>query len=233
MKITRQKYNVNTIHTITQLDIWDSRLLASTDFNSRLDADKSKEVLYPVNIHKYAELCGNVDKNTSLQYSKAFDKAVDSAMKLKKQILEIQMEDNLYYTTSIIHSYIEERDYGLLAINFDSLFLPLVTGTMEAGQFYMPVVEMHSLSSPYKIAMYHLLEKELWRLKEAPYFTIPIADIRETLKLRDKYPRTNSLVNTFIKPTLAELAKITRYNLDYKVVKETIQFSAKAAIIEI
>ncbi len=60
-----------------------------------------------------------------------------------------------------------------------------------------------------------------------------MATIRKALKIEDKYPRTNTVVDRFIKPTLEELSKITKYNLDYKVVKGTIRFSYKLNIVEV
>lgn len=227
MSITRQKYDLATIHTITQLDIWDSRLLSCVDFTRKFNPDRLEEPMYIVNISKYAELCGNIEEGTSLQYSKAFAQAVSSAQKLKDEQLEVQVTSGLYYTTSIVHSFLEEREYGLLAINFDRIFLPLVTGNLPAGKFYMPIVEMHTLSSPYTIRMYHLLEQNLWKLQTEPYFVLSIAKIRQTLQLEDKYPRTNTLVDKFVKPTLRALANISKYNLEYKVVKESIKFSNK------
>jgi len=193
------KLHYNSIHTINQLDIWDSRFINSCLVGSNQGVMFAREKMYPVDIHKYAELSG-------LYYGEAFDKALKAAIKLRDFKFSMVLPNGATLHDQLVYKIIEDKDMQLFLIHWNENFIPLVSGHMKAGDFISPQVSAASFSSNRRYCLYLALIKQLYLLEKQDSFIIPKQEIRSILGLKEGEYSEFKMVNAkVIKPALRDI----------------------------
>lgn len=215
------KLHENTITTIVELDIWDTRLMNSCLFGHKQQDKFNQLKEYRINIGKYAELCGLDD-----HMGRAFDKAEQAAKNLRDNSFTIALVDGGEVYTSLIFQVHSEKERGYLAVQWNDTFIPLISGAMTRGSFFYPAIQMSSLpASHYKF--YLLLERRLWELTKGD-LRFTTEEIREVVNKPDTPWR--EITRWVIKPTLKAIQARLSKSLVYRLRNNEVVLSIKEAV---
>ena len=204
------KLHHDTLHTIVNLDTWDVRLVNSTLNERNQKVLMAAEELYPVDLTLYQELC-----SLKGQPSKAYEKAKASAIRLRDASLEIKLEGNKIYRSSIIHSVLYSDSDRTINLSWNELFVPLVSGKLAAGEFLQPAVIMAELTHK-RYSLYLLISKDLWKLRRDTGFRILKEDILKAVGAR-RGQAFGEINANYLKPVIGEFYNKLGLKLSVKV----------------
>jgi hypothetical protein len=193
------KLHHNSIDTIKHLELYDNRFINCCLLGEDQGVLFKKERYYPVDVDEYAKSC-------KLRLHEAFESVIDVIRKLKETSMDITLPDGSVYVTSLIYDFIYNESEKQILINWNSKFIPLISGHMEAGNFLLVDPRISTISSSKRYSLYILIEKNLWQLTRHGKFILTKEEIRTMLNLEEtEYKEFKSLHAKIIKPTLTDI----------------------------
>lgn len=213
------KVHVNGIEVFGQLELSDSRFINCCLVGEDQGVTFDNERMYPVDIDLYAQMCG-------LHYGKAFDKLLETVEKLYQADLKITIPSGAVMHTRLVYKYVHDKASKQLFIRWNSTFIPLISGHMEAGKFMEIAVAMVTIPSQTRYQLYLLIQKNLWKLQKAELFVLTKKEVREVMGLKEgQYAKFANLNAQLIKPTLKDIYNKLGIRLKLKVSGEKLLIS--------
>lgn len=206
------KLHHNTIGTITEMELWDGRLLNCALVGHSQEVTFNSKERYGVDIHRYAALMG-----TPSHIRRAYEYALASAIKLRDTPITIKLATGYTLRTSIIFELDYNEETKTIFIHWNRDFIPLISGTMDKGKFMYPSVTMVEIPIK-RYRLYLLLEKHLWKLSRDGEIRLTKREIQEVAHLDAKsYERWSNVTSRIIKPTLHDMKTRLYKNLTSRV----------------
>jgi hypothetical protein len=208
-----------------QTDVWDNRLINCILLGENQKVRFSEEDFFTVDLDKYYSF-GLIDGSKR----KTFINALESATKLRDAPIEILLEDGSILYGGVFAAIQYNKETCYLRVKWNSYFIPLVSGDMEAGKFLFPVVDMVKIPER-RYSLYLLMEKNLYKLETDRKFILPKVEILEALRIDkdSKMAKTfKEISRCFIKKTLDDLYNKTGRKLTYSIIKENVEFKHEA-----
>jgi len=212
------KLHNNSIETIKELDVWDCRLMNCALLGKKQGFLLNSKKAYPVDLAKYGELSGLMSEP-----KKAYEKALESAKKLRDTGLDILLPNggNLY--TSMVYEIYYDSKLQVLGIYWNPDFIPLISGEMDKGTFMHPRIDMSGISSAKRYALYLLLEKNLWKLEQLGAIELSKQEIREvTGAIEGIYVEWKTVTRNYVKPTVKAMYDVLGLSLEISTRKNVV-----------
>jgi hypothetical protein len=218
------KVHINGIEVFGQLELSDSRFINCCLVGEDQGIIFDKEKFYPVDIDLYAKLCG-------LYYGEAFDQLLETVDKLYQIDLKVTLPSSAVMHTRLVYKYIHDKASKQLLIRWNSTFIPLISGHMEAGRFMEIAVAMVAIPSQTRYQLYLLIQKNLWKLQKAELFVLTKKEVRDVMGLEDgQYAKFANLNARLIKPTLKDVYNKLGIRLKVKVSGDKLLFSYEEVV---
>ena len=193
------KLHHGALDIIKNLKLYDNRFINCCLLGENQGILFKKERYYPVNVEAYSKV-------SKLKSKEAFISILEVLRKLKETSMDIKLPNGSIYVTSLVYDYIYCEEDRKIHVNWNSKFIPLISGHMEAGKFLLADPRITNINSNKRYCLYLLIEKNLWQLCKQVTFVLPKDEIREMLNLQDyEYREFKSLHAKVIKPTLVDI----------------------------
>lgn len=178
----------------------------------------SDNVYYPIDVENYASKTG-----TSL--GQAYTELLELITKYREEV-EIPIEGNKIWCTSIIYDYIRDDEAKSIQVQFNRKIIPLISGNMTPGNFCSYDDRMDKVPSNRRYLMGELIQRNLWQLKDKDSFTLTIQAIREGINLKEgEYREYKELNRCIIQKTIKDLADNLGIKMVAKGNKSRVVFS--------
>lgn len=173
-------------------------------FNSCLQGNYQRNLLnesiyYPIDVRNYAYKSG-------ISIGNAYAELIILVKKYKETTLEVKLDDNRTWYTSIIYDFIGDKELNTIQVQFNKKIIPLISGDMEAGKFCLYDTRMDKVPSSRRYLMGELLQRNMWKIQKYGFFTLKTSEIREELNLKDtEYKEFKALNRSIIQQSIEDL----------------------------
>jgi len=168
-------------------------------------------VFIPVDVINFAY-------NRGISEAKAYKMIVDIVKSIKRDDLEIPLDDETVWHTNLISSYKTNDKERLVSIRWDTEAIALVSGNMIKGTFIQSDKRMGGVSVKKRYVLYELLAEYMYKKS----FELRLELIRDRCGVRpDEYKEYKELNRRLIQPTLKDILDYTGIRLICTRLKST------------
>jgi hypothetical protein len=191
--------------------IYDARFFICTLAGSPQSELFQESGFYPVDVDKFADLCG-------LTYLKAFHMVKELALKYKTTQQSVRISPREVRLTTLLYD-IEVNDHiNTIKIMWNSLIIPLVSGSMPKGQWCRYDGRLAKSSTHRSVAIGDYLQRHSWvfsRFKnlEDKVLVVPTEELREIASCTDTYPEFKHFKANVLLPALRDINTLTSLRL--------------------